>query len=316
MVLITGGMGFTGLHTARALLDAGESVVITRYRTWREPSFLKDEFGKRVVVESLDQANPFDCIDVVRKHRVESIIHLAVPSHNLSPAEDFRVNTGGLINILEAGRLNGVRRVSLASSSTVYYGVPKGPFREEMPLPTDSRIATEAYKKVFEIIGLHYAQRTGLDVIVLRVGGIFGPLYHTMLNLPSRMVHGALKGGKVVLSSPRGGEIPFAQDGHDFTYVKDIARGIVMAQMTPKLNHRVYNVTRGAFTSHSELREAVVAAVPDAQIELRPGHGPDYKPDAWLDITRLREDTGYTPAWPPRAAIADYVSWLKAGNPY
>ena len=38
-VLITGGMGFTGLHTARALLDAGEDVVITWYQTWREPDF-------------------------------------------------------------------------------------------------------------------------------------------------------------------------------------------------------------------------------------------------------------------------------------
>ena len=49
-VLITGGMGFIGLHTTKALVEAGEDVVITYYQTWREPSFIKDEFGKRVTV--------------------------------------------------------------------------------------------------------------------------------------------------------------------------------------------------------------------------------------------------------------------------
>ena len=56
--LITGGMGFIGLHTAKAFVDAGEDVVITYYQTWREPSFIKDEFGKRVIVEKADVSQP------------------------------------------------------------------------------------------------------------------------------------------------------------------------------------------------------------------------------------------------------------------
>ena len=113
MVLITGGMGFIGLHTARKFLDAGENVIITRFRTWREPSFLKDEFGKRVIVESLDTTSPFDCLSLVRKHHVDSIVHLAMPGLSaLSPAEDFRVNMLGLVNLLEAARVAAVRRVT------------------------------------------------------------------------------------------------------------------------------------------------------------------------------------------------------------
>ena len=54
MILVTGGMGFIGLHTTRALVDAGEDVVITYYQTWREPDFIKDEFDKRVKVEKVD----------------------------------------------------------------------------------------------------------------------------------------------------------------------------------------------------------------------------------------------------------------------
>lgn len=316
MVLITGGMGFIGLHTARKLLDAGQNVVITRYRTWREPDFIKDEYGKRVMVESLDISNPFDCIDLVRKYQVDAILHLAVPGLGaLSPAEDFRTNMSGLINILEAGRLTGARRVAIASSTAVYHHVMEGPFREDLPLPLESAYPTEAYKKVFEIISQHYAARTKVDVIALRIGWIWGPLYHSMANLPSRMVHGALKGAKVDLSGGPGG-LPFEEDGQDFCYVKDCAKGLAALLMAPKLNHRVYNVGWGSKLTNAMLRDAVVKAVPGAEIALRPGRGPSFKPNAFVDATRLREDTGYQPDYSLESAVAEYVAWLKAGNQY
>src|SRR5947207_703495 len=89
-VLITGGMGFTGLHTARSFLDAGEDVVITWYQTWREPSFIKDEYQKRVKVERANVASTHDMIDLVRKYNCDQICHLAVPGlAALSPAEDY-----------------------------------------------------------------------------------------------------------------------------------------------------------------------------------------------------------------------------------
>ncbi len=314
MLLITGGMGFIGLHTARAFLDAGEDVVITRFRTWREPSFIKDEYGKRVIVESLDATSPFDCIDLVKKHKVDGIVHLAVPGLGaLSAAEDFRVNTLGLINILEAGRINGVRRVSIASSVAVYSGVKEGPMREDMPLPLAATNPTEAFKKTDEVLGGHYADRTGLDVKFLRISGIWGPLYHSMSNLPSRMVHGALKGGTVDLSGGRGG-VPFAEDTGDMCYVKDCAKGIVAVHQAPTLQHRSYNVSAGVATSNGALRDAVLQAVPGVQIALKDGKGPGFKPNAQLDLTRTTGETGYKPDYDVVKGVADYVAWLKAGN--
>src|SRR5437660_7374112 len=70
MIMITGGMGFIGLHTARKFLDAGEDVVITYYRTWREPDFLKDEYGKRVQIESIDTTSHHDVLGCAVKHKV------------------------------------------------------------------------------------------------------------------------------------------------------------------------------------------------------------------------------------------------------
>src|SRR5712692_422805 len=197
MILITGGMGFIGLHTAKRCIDAGEQVVLTQFHVRREPDFIKDELGNRAAVEALDVRDGDRLREVVRKHKVDSIIHLAVPgilADALTPTDEFRTNTEGLINVLDAAKEANMRRVSLASSLAVYSNVGAGPWKEDIPLPIPSSNPTEAYKKTFEILGLFYAQQTGLDVVALRIGGIYGPLYHTMANLPSRLTHAAIKG--------------------------------------------------------------------------------------------------------------------------
>ena len=205
MVLITGGMGFIGLHTARAFLSEGEKVVLSRFRVAREPEFIKSN-AARVTVVNLDVTSAFECLDVIRKHRVESIVHLSAPGLGaLPPGEELRVNLVGLTNLLEAGRLSGVSRLSVGSSIAVYAGLTEGPFREDQPLPVESSSPTEAFKKSIETLSLHYSERSGLDVILLRIAAIWGPLYHSMFNLPSRMVHGALRKGKVDLASGPGG---------------------------------------------------------------------------------------------------------------
>lgn len=316
MVLITGGMGFIGLHTARKFLDAGESVVITRYRTWREPSFLKHEYGKRVIVERVDTTSPSDCLSLVRKHDIGGIVHLAMPGiAELSPAEDFRVNMFGLINLLEAGRVAGVRRFTVGSSVTVYAGLD-GPYREDQPLPVESASATGAFKKAFEILALHYADRTKLDVVCLRIGVIWGPLYHSMRNMPSRMVHGALKGGTVDLTEAAGvpGGPACEDDETDLCYVKDCARAIQMVHMAPGLNHRVYNIGSGRATSNAQLREAVLRAVPGVRIVLQPGKSAGSRSNAYLDLAHVTGDTGYKPEFMLESGVADYVDWLRSGN--
>lgn len=309
MILITGGMGFTGLHTARQFLDAGEDVVITWYHTWREPDFIKDEYGKRVKVEQVDVTSTHDMLEVMRKHSVSGVVHLAVPGlAALSPAEDFRVNMQGLINVLEAARLFDVKRVTVASSQTVYTGVPQGPFREDMPLPQESRSGTEAFKKAWEILALHWADRTGVETVIMRLGGIWGPLYHTLANPLSQLCHAAVKGTQPEF---RRGGVPFEEDTQDWGYVKNIALGIQLLQMTERLNHRIYNVGGGRAVPNRELVEAIQRVIPTARFELQPGRSPRWRSDGHMDLTRLEGDTGYAPKYDLPTAVAEYVDWLR-----
>ena len=311
MILITGGLGFIGLHTARRFVDAGEKVVLTHYRVRREPDFIKAEIGKSVFIEPLDVTSAHDAIDLARKHKVTGIVHLAVPGLNaLSAAEDYRVNVTGWLNILEAGRLCDARRISLASSIAVYAGLPAGPFREDMLLPVNSGNATETFKKALEILGMHYASRTGMEVVSLRIGSPFGPLYHSLAAPSSRICHAAAKGVPVDFKGARGGA-PHEEDEVGCFYVKDCATAIQLLQIANQLSHRVYNVGNDAPLNYREFADLVRKIVPGMQINLQEGQGPRNRPNAYMDNSRIREEVGYRPEYNPERAIAEYIDWLR-----
>src|SRR5215467_6981383 len=311
MILITGGLGFIGLHTAKRFLDVGEQVVLTQYRVRREPDFIKSEIGKRAFIEALDVTLAHDAIDLVRKHKITGIVHLAVPGLGaLSPAQDYRVNMIGFLNILEAARLFNVRRVSLASSVAVYASLPEGPFQEEALVPIHSGNPTETFKKALEILGLHYASRTNLEVVALRIGSPFGPLYHSLAAPTSRICHAAAKGVPADFTGARRGA-PFAEDDTGAFYVRDCAAAIQLLQMADNLQHRIYNIGSGSLMTYGEFVEAVKTVVPDAQVSLQPGRNPRHRPNAYMDITRLKEDVGYKPQYDIQRGIEEYIGWLQ-----
>ena len=312
MILIIGGMGFIGLNTALRLLEAGERVVITQHSTRRVPTALEPELDRRVFIERMDVTKGYEVMDVAHRHRVESVISFAAPpARGISPQEDYRIYTEGLQNILEAARVLGLRRVCLASSTSVYGGLPEGPFREDMPLPVGSRTQVEAFKKGMEIHAFHYAHRANLDVVSLRIGSIYGPYYYSMFNPMSRMCHAALRGEDPDFSDRPGGAI-FADDAGDWTYVADLARGIHLVHTAEALAHDTYNVGSGAATSTGRVFEAVRAAVPGAVCSaLQPGGSGANPPNPVMDIGRIRDDVGYVPAYDIDAGIAAYVEHLR-----
>lgn len=316
MILITGGMGFIGLHTAKAVIDAGEDVVLTMWRTRREPDFIKPYLGNRAQVEVVDVEDGPKLVEVAKKHNVTGIIHLAVPGLGaLTPAQDYKTNMDGLLNILQVAEELKVKRLSVASSIAVYSGLGEGPYTEDDRLPMTSGNPTEAFKKSFEILGLHYADRAGMDVVMLRIGGIWGPLYHTLSNLPSRLTHAAVQGKTPDLAGGRGG-VPFAEDTGDICYVKDCALGIQKVHMSDSLQHRIYNVSGGRAVKWGEVLSAVQAAVPGFNADLKPGNGPAFKKNAYLSLERTTAEAGYTPQWSLNDAVKDYAEWLKAGNQF
>jgi UDP-glucose 4-epimerase len=310
LILITGGFGFIGLHTIRAFLDAGQDVLVTRNRTYREPEFLKDDFGKRIKVEQLDVTDAAQLMDLGRRYPIDGICHLAGPGYSAeSAAADFRINVFGLLNMLEAAREWGVKRLTLASSIATYYygGVTRGPFVETMPLRMSATNPIETYKRVDELLASHYADRTGIDVAFMRIALIYGPL-HAYGNIAYALTRAGVDG-----TEPKFTADTYAEDTTDLCHVADCANAIVLLQLADQLAHRTYNIGDGKATSGQQIADAVEKAIPGADVgrALKPGRGPNYTEDRYMDLSRIRADVGYQPQYTLERGIAEYAAWLR-----
>jgi UDP-glucose 4-epimerase len=251
---------------------------------------------------------------VSEKYSVDSIIHLAAPAiGGLDPASEFRFNMNSLINTLALGKERNVRRVSIASSIGVYLGLGGGPFDEDVLVSLSPAMSTEAYKKSFELLARNYGHQTGLKIICIRIAQIYGPGYKSLINLPSRLVHAAVRGVLGPLETA-GAHPAFEEDTGDFCYVKDCARGIQLLHMTDELAHAVYNIGQGRASTAGELANAVRSAKSGAEIVFKEGRNPGQIGNLVMNIGRAQADVGYEPRFTPQTAIADYIEWLEMGN--
>jgi UDP-glucose 4-epimerase len=312
MILVTGGLGSIGSHTARALLDLGESVVLTAHRSTRLPGFLADEPAGRIVVEALDTSDRAAFLDVGERHEITAVVHLAAAPHDLpDPVEYLRADTAGLLNALEAAAAWGVRRFCGASSIAVYAGVDEAPWREDAPLPAIAAHQIPVFKKTAELFAALAGDRAGFEAVSLRIGTIWGPLGlpdSPFFALP-RLLSAAVRGEDPDLTPPR--PLAFAEDATDLCYVKDCGRAIALLALAERLDHRTYNISTGRLVGYREVVAAINAAVPGADLALPRGRNPARPPDNHLDTGRLRADTGFRPEYDVDRAVPDYVDWLR-----
>jgi UDP-glucose 4-epimerase len=322
MVLIIGGLGFIGSHATRALLDLGESCVLVQRRAASVPDLFANETGERVVIEQADVADRTAFLEIGRRHKITGIVNLAGNFHltpNLAldpgdPVGSVRTGIDGMLNVLQAALDWQVPRVGLASTIGVY-DTGDSPLREDLPLPLAAAHPIPAAKKVQELLSNYIGTATGLKTYNFRIGATWGPLGRAASQFfaAPQMVHAAVRGTVPDFSTLR--SAPHAQDGLDLVYARDCGRAIALLQLAGTLHHRVYNVASGRTTTNQEVADAIEKVVPGAQIDLPAGRDPKGSGrDLCLDISCLREDTGYQPDYDIERAVADYVGWLRAGH--
>jgi nucleoside-diphosphate-sugar epimerase len=305
MILVTGGLGMIGAHTARALVELGHDVVVTTRRRAEVPSFL----AGRVTVEPLDVTDRDAFLALADRHAISDIVHLAGSIPGEDPVDYFRADLTGLLNALDAARSWGVRRFAVASSLHVYIGRSEIPWHEELALPTaDLPHVIIACKKAVEPLTTHSLQGSGVEAVCLRIGTIWGPLVDPespFFYIPP-YISAVLRG-----EQPR----PLhADDGGDVCYAPDAGRAIALLTTAETLRHNTYNVSSGRPYTNREFAEALQAITPGLRLDLLPGRQPGPGADPYVDISRLTNDTGFKPAFDVPAAVADYVTW-RANNP-
>ena len=318
--IVTGGLGFIGSHTVRAFAEAGEQVVATSYENRRVPSFLEPHVGKSVTIEQCDLDEPGSIEAVARKHGADGIVHLALHRRaSADPGEDIRINMDKLSHLFDGARAAGVRRFCWASNGAMFAELPEGPFHEETPVLLTGGVKPGAFKKAWEVLVYNYANNyaatAGMEVVSMRISGVFGPTYRSMLNLPSRLCHAASRDHEPDFSERFGG-VPFAGDTFDITYAPDVGEAVRSLQLAASLAHPVYNIGRGETVTAADLLDAVRAAKPGFDADLQEGRSARYRPNAFLDNERVTAETGWRPAYTVPAAIADYIAWLDSGQEF
>ncbi len=299
-ILITGA-GLIGTHTAKELVERGDEV--TLFDIAPKPDYIRQVTGKNLPVVRGDIRDVPSLLDAFQQVRPECVIHLAasVGEANIDNVySGFQVNLVATINVAEAARLAGVRRIVHASTQALYRGEdPNELLHEDSPLDSRGRVYNAA-KLGCEHVLRTYAARHPIELALLRFAGVYG--YYSVAGGPGVAVQeaiwAAMAGKPVELK---------VYESVDFVYVKDLANGIALAAHATPLKHQVYNLGSGMLTTVVNVEAALKGIFPDVSItrgKLTPAR-------PRMDITRARTELGYNPEYKLEAGLRDYVAELK-----
>ncbi len=237
--LITGGAGFIGSHIAHTLVKKGHNVIVFDDFSSGSLDNLKDiEKQIKVIKGDITDFNrlkkAFKGVDYVYHHAAL----VSVAQSMSDPRKTQKINIEGANNVLEAARINGVKKVLLASSSAVYGNGKEMPYREEGP--TDCRSPYAASKLTGEKLLKMYNKAYGLNTVIVRYFNVFGPGQNP--NSPYAAVI-----AKFMQCAQQGKEFCIDWDGkqsRDFVFVDDIVAATVLVMQKGKAGE-VYNIASG-----------------------------------------------------------------------
>ena len=299
-VLITGA-GLIGTHTAKELLERGDEVTFFDFAP--RPDYIRHVTGRDLPVIRGDIRDLAALVDAFQQVRPECVIHLAasVGEANINNVyAGFQVNLVAAINVAEATRLTGVRRLVHASTQALYVGEdPKELLREDSPIDCRERVYN-ASKLACEHVLRTYAAKHALELALLRFAGAYG--YHFVAGGPGvavqQAVWDAMAGKPVTLN---------VYESVDFIYAKDLANGIALAVHTSPLPHQIYNLGSGTLTTVEDIEAALGKIFPD--VKMSRGKLTPARPR--MDISRARTELGFNPEYKLEAGLRDYVAQLK-----
>lgn len=310
--LVTGGAGFIGSHICERLLGDGHAVwAFDDLNDFYDPQIKRHNLRD---IQSL--AKPFEFVqgDLVDRAAVEAlfqsvkfdqVIHLAaragVRPSLAEPALYQRVNVEGTVNVLEAARLNGVKKITVASSSSVYGVNAKVPFAESDPI--FSAISPYAASKLAgEALGHVYHHIYGLDVVMLRFFTVYGPRQR-----PDLAIH------KFAQLISAGKPIPVFGDGstaRDYTYITDIVDG-VLACTRKEFGYEIFNLGESQVVKLSELIALLEATLGQKAVIDRQPAQPGDVPITFADVSKARAQLGYDPRVKIAQGIPLFVDWFR-----
>lgn len=288
-ILVTGGAGFIGSHLVEKLKKENCQVIVLD----NLHSGLKENLPDDIPFVEMDVRDE-KLFDFFAKEKFDAVVHLAAQTMvNVSledPKNDADINIMGGVNVLEACRKTGVKRVIFSSSAAVYGDIEKLPIEEKFAtIPTSFYgLSKLTYEKYLEL----YQKNYGLDYIIFRFANVYG----------ERQGDGG-EGGVISIFAKQIAKkqaISIFGDGgqtRDFIYAGDIADAIYKCLQSPKAN-TIYNLSNKTETSVNKLVEFFSNA---AGYEIKPEYKPARLGDIYrsiLDNQNAVKDLGWQPVVP------------------
>ncbi len=293
-VLVTGAAGFIASRTAHQLLDQGVKVVAIdnlndaydcRLKTHRLESLSKRDGIEFIEGDIEDKALIDDLFD---SHDFDVVFNLGARAGVRYSLEDpdvyFSTNLNGTLNLLQAMRRTGTGKIVLASTSSLYAGLPM-PFTEDLPV-NQPLSPYAASKKAAEVLCYTYHHLFNIDVTVLRYFTVYGPAGRPDMSI-FRFMRWIDEGTPIEMFGD-------GSQSRDFTFVEDIARGTILA--AKPLGYEVINLGGGRRpTSLKQLIAGMEERLgKTGTLDCKPFHAADMM-ETWADISKAEKLLGWQP---------------------
>ncbi|HUJ68957.1 MAG TPA: GDP-mannose 4,6-dehydratase [Syntrophorhabdales bacterium] len=311
-VLLTGCAGFIGWETTKRMLEQGRRVVgidnLNDYYDVKLKQYRVEDLRRRkgFIFYGKDIEDLPGLEEVFRKHRIKVVVNLAARAGVRYSIENpfvyLSTNAQGTLNLLELMKKHEVRKIVLASTSSLYAG-QKMPFSEDLPVNTPIS-PYAASKKAAEVMIYTYHHLFGIDASVVRYFTVYGPA-----GRPDMSVF------RFIRWIDEGGELTLYGDGtqsRDFTYVSDIAEGTVQA-LRP-VGFEVINLGNSHPHDLMEMislierflgKKAIIKHLPFQTTDMLA---------TWADVGKARSLLGWEPKVSLEEGIEKTVSWYLANK--
>ena len=310
-ILVTGGAGFIGFHTAKALLERGDNVVVV--------DNFNDYYDIRIKEARAKELKKFDNVKIIRadisnynsmekifqKNHFDKICHLAAQAgvrYSLeNPFAYEKANGVGTLNLLELTRKNKIKDFIFASSSSVYGGNKKMPFSELDNV--DSPISLYAATKRYNELQAHvYHNLYGLNCTGLRFFTVYGPYGRPDMAL-FLFTKSILEGKEIAVFN-------HGNMKRDFTYVSDCVSGVISA-LDKSYPFEIFNLARGEQVKLDKFIEEIEKNLGIKSkrklLPLQPGDVPETS----ADISKAIKLLGYNPKVSVKEGIKNFIDWYK-----
>lgn len=307
-VLITGGAGFVGSHLSEALIDKGCNIrILDNLST----GYLENinhllEFDSVEFIEG-DVRDSESCTKAVED--VDIVFHEAAQINPVRAVEDplfdFDVNARGTLNLLEACRMKGVKKLVFASTNV--YADPKYlPIDENHPIDLLSPYA--ASKLSGEAYCIVYYNAYGIKTVRLRYTNIYGPRQRstkTESGVVTIFVERVSKGLYPIIFGD-------GEQTRDFIHVFDVVQANILATESEESQGEVFNIGYGKETSINMLANLIskIAGREDLTPKYEPERSADFKRCA-VDIMKARKALGFNPKITLEEGLRKTIEWWK-----